>query len=392
METIEDLDIYSAPDSLVERTRALLERGGTLESTSGSGPIPDVELTKAIANKLGKLAPGGTQMTAGPGPAELITAKQAIDTARAALAKVPTHTLSEEDLSALELIVQTVGRPALRYRDGRVEMPPNRLGDNSRWVVLINLEREKINQLSRSIGRIYCSQGSSVPVLGTGWRVGPDLIVTNRHVAQTLVLDRTASPDSWKVNQDKKPVVDFAYTDGAVGPLLCDVGDLLFCANPDDVDMAIFKLLPRCTALPAAIQIDWSEAALGQVLPATPQSPAKFQGDEIYAVGHPYWPSANQQAHKVFGDINGRKRCSPGLVTAVDQTRPVLLHDSSTLSGNSGSCIAVVGPGGHAAVGLHFGGKELTTGVADALGSTNYAVAFALLGNHPAVPFLKRSQ
>ncbi|WP_439402650.1 trypsin-like serine peptidase [Bradyrhizobium sp. DASA03068] len=391
MESFGDLASGTAPDGLVERARTLLTRGGTLESSFGSGPIPDAELTKAVASQLAKLAPGSPQVPAGPGPAEIATAKKAIDTARAALGKGPTHKPSEEDLSALELIVQTVGRPALRYRDSRVELPPNRLGDNSRWVVLITQEREKINQLSSSIGRIYCSQGSSVPVLGTGWRVGPDLIVTNRHVAQSLVVDRTASPDSWKVNKDKKPVVDFAYTDGVGGPSLCGLGDLLFCANPDDVDMAIFKVMPGCTSLPAAIQIDWSEAALGQVLPATPQSPTKFQGEEIYAVGHPYWPNANEQARKLFGDVDGRKRCSPGLVTGIDPTRPILLHDSSTLSGNSGSCIAVVGSGGHVAVGLHFGGKELTTGIANALGSTNYAIAFARLGSHPAVPILKRS-
>src|SRR6202022_4077016 len=118
-----------------------------------------------------------------------------------------------------------------------------------------------------------------------------------------------------------------------------------------DLDIAIFKVFPGNAALPSAIPIDWSEGALGRQLPATGSSPAKFQGEEIYAVGHPYRPSANDQTREVFGSADGRKRWSPGLVTAIDPNRPILLHDSSTLGGNSGSCVVVVGPTGHTAVG-----------------------------------------
>jgi hypothetical protein len=381
------------PDDLVKRAGALLSRGGSLESSDGSGPIADAELTRAVATTLQNLVPPNAPAggPGGPGPAETATAKQVVDTARAALAKGPAQKLSKEDLSALELIVQTVGRPALRYRDGKVETPPNRLGDNSRWFVLVAQERENIDRLSRSIGRVACANGSAVPVLGTGWRIGPDLIVTNRHVAASLVLDRHAPPETWKVDPNKQSYVDFAYTDETAGSQSFKLGELLFCAKGDDLDIAILKVIPGNTALPSAIPIDWSPSALGQQLAATENSPAKFQGEEIYAVGHPYRPSANDQIREVFGSADGRKRWSPGLVTGVDSNRPILLHDCSTLGGNSGSCVIVVGPTGHTAVGLHFGGKELTEGVANAMGSTNYAVAFSHLGEHPAVQLLKRS-
>jgi hypothetical protein len=373
-------------DDLVRRAGALLSRGGTLESSAGSGPIADAELTKVVAATLQKLAPRGGEADAqsGAGPAETAAAKQVVDTARAAMAKGPSQRLSEDDTSALELIVLTVGRPALRYRNGRVETPPNRLGDNSRWFVLVAQERENIDRLSRSVGRIAYANGATV--LGTGWRVGPDLIVTNRHVAKRLVVDPNAAPETWKMDPNKRPFIDFAYTDETAGPLTFDLGGLEFCGAADNLDIAIIKVLPGNAALPPAISIDWSQSALGRQLPAI----GKFQGEEVYAVGHPYQPVGNQQTQGVFGSADGRKRWSPGLVTSVDANRPVLLHDSSTLGGNSGSCIVVVGPAGHAAVGLHFGGKELTTGVTDAMGSTNYAVAFSRLGGHPVVPFLKR--
>jgi hypothetical protein len=386
METDDDREKHS--NSLVKRAEALLSNGGTLESSAGSGPIQDTELTRNVAAILEtdldkQITPGS------PGPAEMATAKRVVDTARSALLK--GKKLSEEDLSALELIVRTVGRPALRFRDGRLETPPNQLGDNSRWFVLVAQERERIDRLATSVGRIYAASEPGKPVLGTGWRIGPDMILTNRHVAKHLVVDPATPPETWKVNQAKQPFVDFAYTDGTTKSQHFNLGDLLFCACANGPDMAIFKVLPGNARLPTALPIDWSEAALGQVLQATENSLEKFQGEEMYAVGHPYWPSANEEARKIYGHVDGRKRWSPGLVTSVERHRPVLLHDSSTLAGNSGSCIVIVGPTGHTAVGLHFSGKELTAGVANALGSTNYAIAFARLGIHPAVEFLKRA-
>src|SRR4051794_29267690 len=136
-------------DDLVRRAGALLSRGGTLESNDGSGPIEDAELTRAVAATLQKMAPRDGQADApgGAGAAETAAARQVVDAARAAMGKGPGRSLPGDDPSALEFMVLPVGRPALRYRNGKLDTPANRLGDNSRWFVVVAQEREKIDNL-----------------------------------------------------------------------------------------------------------------------------------------------------------------------------------------------------------------------------------------------------
>jgi hypothetical protein len=297
--------------------------------------------------------------------------------------------LSDDDVSALELIVHTIGRPALRYRNGRVETPPNRHGDNSRWYLLVTTQREKINRLSSCVGRLACEHGSPSPVLGTGWRVAEDLIVTNRHVACSLATDRNAAPETWRLDLAKSPFIDFTYTDGTPMPARFAITELVYCAPRNDVDIAILRVVAGNSALPAAIAIEWDKAAIGREVASSNDAPPVFQGSEVYAVGQPYRLQANDSTRAVFGQADGRKRWSPGLVTKIDSNLPILLHDCSTLSGNSGSCIVAIGDSGHAAVALHFGGQEGNSPAGSGLGTTNTALAFSCLGDHPAVAHLR---
>ena len=68
----------------------------------------------------------------------------------------------------------------------------------------------------------------------------------------------------------------------------------------------------------------------------------------------------------IFGDVYDKKRLAPGQVT---EARPdVVLHDCSTLGGNSGSVVLDLATG--EAVGLHFAGRFL---------EANYAVPAAVV-------------
>jgi hypothetical protein len=392
----------SGTENLIAKADALLLQGGTVESTVGSGPIAEPVLTKAVAAMLDQLTTYKTSQGAGTSPpasdggadaATMLAAQSAVGRAQAALSKIKggeaPSSLSADDVSAIELIVYTIGRPALRFKNGRVESPPNKLGDNSRWFVMVATERDKINRLSSCVGRITCEHGATA-VPATGWRIGPEFIVTNRHVACDLVVDRHAPVQSWKTDAAKRPFVDFAYTDQTTGPARLDIGELVFCAPEGDIDIAVFRLLARNAPLPPAIPIDWDDSTLGRTLPATSHAMPVFQGGEVYAVGHPYRAVASAETRKVFDQADGRKRWSPGLVTGIDPQRPILFHDGSTLSGNSGSCvIAMAADGRHVAVGLHYGAKELAMNKGSGLGSANYAIAFARIAAHPAAQFLR---
>lgn len=388
------MDSTSQLRDLVENARALLAQGGTLESSSGSGPIADDDLTKAVAKTLGAAAPPETP-TRSPSTTDDVelAAAAAIGRAHSTLSRIQNggslSNLSEDDVSALELIVHTIGRPALCYRNGRVETPLNKLGDNSRWYVLVTTQREEINRVSSCVGRLACEHGSSSPVLGTGWRVAKDLILTNRHVARSFATDCNSAPETWTLDVAKSPFIDFAYTDGTPTPARFAVTELVYCAPNGDIDLAILRAAAGNTQFPAAIFIEWDKAALGREVVVGNGAPAVFQGSEVYAVGHPYWLRASDSTRTVFGHADGRKRWSPGLVTKIDSNQPILLHDCSTLSGNSGSCIIAVGASGHAAVALHFGGHEGNSPAGSGLGVANTAVAFSRLSDHPAVAYLR---
>lgn len=368
--------------------------GGTTEATTGTGPIDERALSGAITKSLREISAPETASAAqdDSDTARTLVASRVLALARTALNAAPsdsaTAKLTEDEVSALELIVRTVGRPALRFKNGHVDMPANRLGDNSRWYVLIAVARDKIGAVAGGVCRISCEQRASPLVLGTGWRAGNDLVVTNRHVAMRFVVDRNAPCAEWKIDAAKVPFADFSFDDGNADVAHVPIVELVYCADKDDVDIAVLRVAPAAAALPRAAVIDWDESALGRMLPPQGQTPPVFQGGEIYTVGHPWHRQATAPTRTVFGDADGRKRCSPGLITGVDSNLPILLHDCSTLGGNSGSCVVSTESKDHAVVGLHFGGNEAGAPLGSGLGSANYAIAFARLKNHPVAELL----
>jgi hypothetical protein len=379
---------------LADTTKMLLSQGGTTESCQGNGPINDAELTEAVADLL-KRSRVAAVFEHDEGEAdrlESLTARNLVLQAREALNKVQGGTsasnLADEDVSALEVIVHAVGRPALRFRKGSVETPTNSIADNARWYLLVAMQREKINRISSRVGRITSQNGVPYPVFGTGWSVAPGLIITNRHVAQFLMVEPAASdPKTWTIDQTKTPFVDFSYTDETPGPVIFHIKELVYCDT--DIDLALLRIELGNAAQPPPIAIDWRKQALGRELPAAGNAQPVFQGVEVYAVGHPYRLSATPEIESIFGQVDGRKRWAPGLVTAIDSPLRSIRHDCSTLGGNSGSCVVSTESTDHAAVGLHFGGQEGAGGRGSGFGPTNYAIAFAQIENHPAARFLK---
>lgn len=378
---------------LADRTRVMLAKGGTTESTQSSGPIDDDDLTAAVAGvlRLDRKAEPSLEPTPDNNDIERLAARAAVRQARAALEKIDggmaPGNLADAEVSALELVIHTVGRPAMRYRNGRVDTPANAIGDNARWRFLVTAQRAKIDAISSRVGRIACGQGVPGPVLGTGWRVGQNLVITNRHVACQFVTASGAEPDTLQLQTSKAPFVDFAFTDQSAGPISLPIKECVYWSK--ELDLALLRLDVSQEAAPPEIPIDWDTNALGRELAPVGNDPPKFQGVEVYAIGHPYQFGAGTQIRQVFGDgmIDGRKRWAPGLVTGVEAAHPVMRHDCSTLGGNSGSCIVSTESQSHLAVGLHFGGKADERGAG--FGSTNYAISFARIADHQAAQWLR---
>ncbi|HEY0431414.1 MAG TPA: hypothetical protein VGC61_06335, partial [Pyrinomonadaceae bacterium] len=208
----------AALGEVVSLARSLLRRGGKLESTQGGELIDQSSLSEALEQHLLK---NMVDDSAGSEVVAKAAAAEGLAGAESALRKTAENqspaSLNDLEVASLEAIIEVTGRPAMRYANGQVQMPED-LGDNGRWRVLIATAKSSINRASASVGRIMRKgAGGILENVGTGWRLGGDLIVTNRHVAKLLAEDEKATPAALKIDAAKTPVIDFVASDTSAG-------------------------------------------------------------------------------------------------------------------------------------------------------------------------------
>jgi len=185
--------------------------------------------------------------------------------------------------------------------------------------------------------------------LGSGFVVGSCkadtyLIMTNAHVV------REAVRLGWPTEKGLELFSDFERVSvEESGPLYRLRGAYVI---HDRYDLAVLYL----SASDELEFLDLNELHL------TAEAPDPTVGAKIGVVGHPHFDSRRDPfpQHFGFGDEYGIKRFSPGLIRVVEERRwmerdvEVFLHDASTLSGSSGSCILNLKT--KDVLGLHFGG------------------------------------
>lgn len=267
----------------------------------------------------------------------------------------------------LEAIVEEDGRPVVFVIDNQFDTLP------TPWAQFnTDPTRSRINTLMPSIGRIEDISGGIPQHIGTGFIVGPNLMMTNRHVASAFVRGVGRIRNQLSFVPGIESAIDFRREHEL------DPNDLSTSLRITDVvmihpywDMAIF----RVDGLPTSV------SALRLAVTA----PEDLIGRNIVAIGYP-GPGkdrsrrAVQLERKVFGTTFGVKRMAPGeidsreRVESFDYIVPAMTHDSSTLAGNSGSAIIDVETG--EVVGLHFAGATL---------KANYSVPMFELARDPRV-------
>ena len=167
--------------------------------------------------------------------------------------------------------------------------------------------------------------------LGTGWRVRPDVIATNRHLALYFDERRRCSP--------ALVTIDFAGEYEGERPRTFAVAESLYIA--EDYDLAFMRVITR------GDRRDQTYIELAR----RPCSP----GTAVCTIG---FPADNTRFYDpgrisgIFGGIYDVKRVAPGWVVAVSTGR--VDHDCTTLGGNSGSVLLDLESG--LAVGIHADG------------------------------------
>jgi V8-like Glu-specific endopeptidase len=261
--------------------------------------------------------------------------------------------LNKEQELAVRAINVLVGRPTLLIRKGKFDPPP------PNWEDLLNRYRALIEPTFRSVGKIELSGRTPYAYVGTGFIVAKDVLMTNRHVVK-LFCDQDGA--EWTLRPGVSAAVDFVEEYGNSASNEFAVEGVV--GVHDKHDLALLRLAAKSR----------QRKNLPKPLPVAKDGSGVTMGHDVYAVGYPARSNDAdlEMMNRLFGDTFELKRVSPGQVMGLLEGDPILLHDCTTLGGNSGSCILDMVT--QRVVGLHFGGAE---------GAANIAVALWKLADDP---------
>ena len=250
--------------------------------------------------------------------------------------------LSAQDLFHAEAIVHKTKRPSHKIEDSKFDP----FSGEFRYLTKNSGVRKNIQRTFSAIGRIDLPDRSTYG--GTGFVVGKNLVMTNRHVAELFTRGAGRRNVSIRLRNSE---IDFREEPDSDA----DGFRLTKCVMVHPYwDMALFT-----ADLPDVDPLELSVATYQELL-----------GDkqDVVVIGYPARDPRNARdvQRDIFGTDFQIKRIAPGriskkkqaigsewLSTAVD----ALAHDASTLGGNSGSAIVNVDTGQVAA--LHFAGRYL---------------------------------
>jgi endonuclease G len=260
-----------------------------------------------------------------------------------------------------ETIVLRTGRPVLLVSRDEPQLDFHD-AESEVWRERLAPHKQSIITAIRATGRIELSNNADYDWVGTGWLVGEDTVVTNRHVAREFA-ERDGEGFRFRMGTRSRRMtasLDFLEEYENSAELTFPVESILHIEGSEGPDIAFLRL---------------SRAAASQLAVPIPLSKAQPGGDRFIAViGYPARDSRIPERdlmESIFGRIYEKKRLAPGML--IDFSSGVLRHDCSTLGGNSGSVLFDYERG--EAVGLHFSGRFL---------EANYAVPAAAVAGRLA--------
>lgn len=248
-------------------------------------------------------------------------------------------TIDGDQQHALEAIILPKERPAVLVVGDTFSPPP------FPWEHLGSTDfKSRIDKVIPLIGRIEVPKHPSVPYGGTGFVVGPNLLMTNRHVAEIFT-----SGLGHKTLMFRTAAVDFKREILPTTPQLLTVTKVVMI-HPY-WDMALLEV-SGLSGVRAALTV-------------STKAPAELNNREVVVIGYPArdWRNNVDVQNEVFGGMFEVKRMQPGRLKEVRTIESfghnvaAITHDASTLGGNSGSAVIDVLTG--EVLALHFAGLYL---------------------------------
>ncbi|MDG2528487.1 trypsin-like serine peptidase [Caulobacter endophyticus] len=265
---------------------------------------------------------------------------------------------------SLEAVVAFDGtRPSFLVQNGEVQLEGAYAVE--RWRTELAPFLTHLNDMAACVGRVERGEIH----IGTAFLIGPELVLTNRHVVQSISFageeGRQIYPGTnldfgreyqGRATHDRRKVLEIvAMGVQTIEGLIVDHRRL---------DLALLRVSPSTL----------TGAAKQRFLKLSKVKDALEPGLSVVTAGYPVaWqdavPEQLQIAHgavlaRLLAGDGGSKRLSPGLsqgmlATPGGEPSWTGLHDATTLRGNSGSPMAVLGTGALKVRGLHYGGAAL---------------------------------
>ena len=250
--------------------------------------------------------------------------------------------LRPDEANALEAIILPKERPVVFVQRGTFAISDQLWGHFAKSDI-----RTRIEAAIPSIGRVELPDDPRIPYGGTGFIVGPGLMMTNRHVAELFAQGLGTKNLAFKPGESA--AIDFKREFQSTESISLVVEAVLMI-HPY-WDMAILKV----TGLPTSVK----------PLNLSVSSPEELNAREVAVVGYPAKDLRNDSKVQddIFQGVYNVKRLHPGRVRERKPCRSfgkmvsAMTHDCSTLGGNSGSALIDVTTG--EIVGLHFAGVYL---------------------------------
>ena len=367
---------WDADTEIPLRTRLLATEppSGPRRRGLESNAQPQPPVGERIARLEAFIAYQDENLTVGTSDPEMVA--QVINGATSALTKVadPDARFSLRERAGLEAVVHTDGtRPSLPIKAGFIDPADPRIGS---WDRPLRHFGDAIRRVVAAVGRVNIP--TSKGFAGTCFAIGPDLVMTNRHVLEAIA--RQVGDDEWRLDFPGATTIDFVGELNAQDSTAVKVVSVAFAgANPirnninfTNLDLAVLRVDPG-GSFPASLTLESAPDAVQNdrdlYLVGFPARPSTFQGAGAPPGGH----ETSLVMESVFAWMFGVKTLAPGRVSMCpgnlqsDTRAWVFSHDASTLAGNSGSAVVDLSVDGARVIGLHFGGRSRDENWAHAL-------------------------
>jgi len=265
--------------------------------------------------------------------------------------------LMPEEETGVQALLAFTSRPVILVQEDRFAEPP------PVWADLDRIFRSEIETALRSIGRVEMSGHPALSWAGTAWIAAPRLVVTNRHVVRYFATPAgTAETEiHWRIKKGMTARIDFGREldmepdDGRIFDVPAEAEILVHPVH----DLALVPVAGTSRDGAVPLPSPLSLAAEGRVV---------GEGRKVYVAGHPARDDHSPQRllqYRLFQGIFDVKRLQPGQVMQTLPEKDTLLHDCSTLGGNSGSPVIDLETG--RVSGLHYAGFHRHANLAVAL-------------------------